>query len=47
LALSLVIHDANHQYAVQHLLNLVNELYLHVVERYPEYAAAHFGLSLE
>ncbi len=37
-------HEA---YAVRHLLNLVNDLFLMLQESYPEYLVAEFGLSPE
>lgn len=46
---SLVVHirGANHGYAVQRALNLVNELFLLLHESYPEYLIERFGLSPE
>ena len=41
------IRGANHQYAVQRALNLVNELFLSLHESYPEYLVERFGLSPE
>lgn len=35
------------EYAVRHLLNLVNEMFLALHETYPDYLIAHFGLSSE
>jgi hypothetical protein len=35
------------EYAVRHLLNLVNEMFLALQETYPDYLIAHFGLSSE
>lgn len=35
------------EYAVRHLLNLVNEMFLALHETYPDYLIAHFGLSAE
>jgi hypothetical protein len=46
---SLVVHirGANHAYAVQRALNLVNELFLLLHESHPEYLIERFGLSPE
>jgi len=46
---SLTVHvrGANHDYAVQRALNLVNELFLILHESYPEYLIERFGLSPE
>ncbi len=38
---------ANDSYAVRQMLNLVNELFLVLHEKYPEYLISHFGLSSE
>jgi hypothetical protein len=38
---------ANDSYAVRQMLNLVNELFLVLHEKYPDYLIAHFGLSSE
>jgi len=38
---------SNDVYAVQQMLNLVNELFLVLHEKYPDYLIAHFGLSSE
>jgi len=45
--LTVSIRGANHEYAVRHALSLVNELFLLLQERYPEYLIARFGLSAE
>lgn len=37
----------NDSYAVRQMLNLVNELFLVLHEKYPDYLIAHFGLSSE
>jgi hypothetical protein len=46
---SLVVHirGANHEYATRNALNLVNELFLALHERYPDYLIERFGLSAE
>lgn len=46
-SLSVHIRGANHHYAVQRALNLVNELFLLLHESYPEYLIERFGLSPE
>jgi len=38
---------SHHAYAVQRGLNLVNQLFLFLQERYPEYLIEHFGLPAE
>jgi hypothetical protein len=45
--LTVRIRGANHEYAVRHALNLVNELFLLLQERYPDYLIGSFGLSAE
>lgn len=46
-SLAMAIRGANHQYAVRHALNLINELFLALHAGYPEYLVEHFGLSTE
>jgi hypothetical protein len=46
-SLTLEVRGANHEYAVRHALNLINELFLALHAGYPEYLAEHFGLSTE
>jgi hypothetical protein len=46
-ALRMRVHDGEEAYAVSHLLNLVNELFLTLQERFPDYLVAEFGLSAE
>ena len=46
-SLAVEIRGANHEYAVRHALNLINELFLVLHETYPEYLVEHFGLSTE
>jgi hypothetical protein len=43
----MTIRGANHEYAVRHALNLINELFLFLHESYPEYLIERFGLSPE
>jgi hypothetical protein len=45
--LTVTIRGAHHRYAVQHALNLINELFLFLQESWPEYLIEHFGLSPE
>jgi hypothetical protein len=45
--LAVEIRGANHDYAVSGALNLINELFVFLHERYPEYLAEHFGISTE
>lgn len=45
--LEIAVRGANHQYAVQHALNLINELFLFLQESYPEYLIERFGMSAE
>lgn len=46
-SLAVAIRGANHQYAVRHALNLINELFLALHASYPEYLVEHFGMSTE
>ncbi len=46
-SLAVEIRAANHDYAVRHALNLINELFLALHESYPEYLVEHFGMSTE
>ncbi len=46
-SLGLEIRGANHEYAVRHALNLINELFLALHASYPEYLVEQFGLSTE
>ena len=45
--LVVAIRGANHAYAVQRALNLINELFLFLHESHPEYLIERFGLSAE
>lgn len=47
LTLSVEIRGGNHEYAVKKSLNLINDLFVALHERYPEYLVQHFGLSQE
>jgi hypothetical protein len=46
-SLAVAIRGSNHEYAVRHALNLINELFLVLHESYPEYLVEHFGMSTE
>jgi hypothetical protein len=41
------VRGAQQKYATRYALNLVNELFLLLHEKYPEYLVEHFGLSSE
>lgn len=47
LSLAIEIRGQNHAYAVRHALNVINEMFLMLHERHPEYLVAHFGISTE
>ena len=46
-SLSVEIRGSNHDYAVKQALNLINELFLALQERHPEYLIERFGMSTE
>jgi hypothetical protein len=46
-SVAIAIRGRNHVYAVQHVLNLINELFLELHETYPDYLIEQFGLSTE
>jgi hypothetical protein len=46
-SLAVEIRGANHEYGVRRVLNLINELFLLLHERYPDYLIERFGLSAE
>ena len=46
-SLDVTVRGANHEYAVRAALAVINDLYLTLLERYPEYLIEHFGLSPE
>lgn len=46
-SLEVTVRGANHAYAVRTALAIVNDVYLTLLERYPEYLVEHFGLSPE
>jgi hypothetical protein len=46
-SLGILVQGASHEYAVRHLMNLLNELHLLLHEKYPQYLVAEFGLSEE
>jgi hypothetical protein len=41
------VHGGHHAYATRYGLNLVNDLFLLLHERYPDYLVAQFGMSGE
>ena len=45
--MSCEIRGHHHAYAVKKALNLVNELFLSLQEKHPEYLIEHFGWSTE
>jgi hypothetical protein len=45
--LAVQIRGANHEYAVRHALNLINDLFLLLQQHYPDYLVEHHGLSTE
>ena len=47
MSLVVTVRGAHYPYAAQNTLNLVNELFLLLHERYPDYLIEHFGLSPE
>ena len=47
LSLSVQIRGMNHEYAVKHVLNLINEMFVALHQGYPEYLVEHFGISGE
>jgi hypothetical protein len=47
LSLSVQIRGSNHEYAVRHALNLINEMVVALHESYPDYLIAEFGMSAE
>jgi len=46
-AVSVSIRGINHDYAVKAALNLINEIFVTLQERHPEYLIEHFGMSPE
>jgi hypothetical protein len=46
-SLSVEIRGNNHAYAVKQALNLVNDLFLELQERHPDYLIERFGFSTE
>lgn len=46
-SLVVAIRGANHEYAVQGALNLINDLFLALHDGWPEYLIERFGLSTE
>lgn len=46
-ALTVKVRGENHDYAVKHALNVINELFVALHERHPEYLVERFGISAE
>lgn len=46
-SLDVTVRGANHAYAVRTALAVINDAYLALLERHPEYLIEHFGLSPE
>jgi len=46
-SLEMEVRGSQYAYAVRHLLNLVNELFLELQERHPQYLIERFGFSTE
>ena len=46
-SLEVTVRGSNHAYGVRTALGVINDLYLTLLERYPEYLIEHFGLSPE
>ena len=45
--LTVEIRGRNHEYAVKHALNVINELFVTLHEHRPEYLIERFGISAE
>ena len=41
------VRGSNHDYAVKMALNLINEMFVTLQERHPDYLIAEFGMSAE
>ena len=46
-SLAIAVRGANHEYAVKHALNVINELFVLLHESHPGYLVEHFGISTE
>lgn len=46
-SLRVEVRGRNHDYAVKTALNLINEMFVTLQERHPEYLIEHFGMSAE
>lgn len=46
-SLTASVRGGNHEYAVKTALNLINEMFVTLQERHPEYLIAQFGMSPE
>jgi hypothetical protein len=47
LSLSVQVRGSNHEYAVKHVLGVINELFVALHQGYPDYLIEHFGISAE
>lgn len=45
--LTIAIRGRNHEYAVRHALNVINEMFVMLHEHRPEYLIERFGMSAE
>ena len=46
-SLSIAIRGNNHNYGVKTALSVINEIFVRLQERHPEYLVEHFGMSPE
>ena len=46
-AVRVTIRGANHDYAVKTALSVINDIFITLQERHPEYLIEHFGMSAE
>jgi hypothetical protein len=46
-SISIGIRGANHDYAVRTALSVINDIFVTLQERHPEYLIEHFGMSAE
>jgi hypothetical protein len=46
-SLTVAIRGSNHEYAVKAALNVINEIFVMLQERHPEYLIEQFGMSME
>jgi hypothetical protein len=45
--LAVTVRGSNHEYATRFAINMINELFLLLQERYPDYLVEQFGFSAE